>query len=208
MRPPRKKSRRAPLLCLIQFSVVLLSVNRDLNGNAVLRSRRRRIRQHRFSAVAVQPLTLDDRGKVLVADIQIDIAADACDLALLGMLPDGIAALDVIGSVRHERGDPLCCYWSSVKVKISSTVVPKSFAISIASFREGLYCPFSSRMIVSRRTPVSSASSDWLMFKRARCSLIFVNSSAMDLFLAGRCAVKEQEQDAPNRKHCADHDHN
>ena len=109
------------MLCLIQFSAVLLSVNRDLNGDAVLRSRRRRIQ---ILTMAIQSLCLDDRGKVLVADIKIDVAVDACDLALLGMLPDavcaavvrlvnpvrqpdGIAALDVIGGVRHERGPSL-----------------------------------------------------------------------------------------------------
>ena len=106
------------MLCLIQFSAVLLSVNRDLNGDAVLRSRHRRIQ---LLTIAIQSLCLDDRGKVLVADIEIDVAVDACDLAFLGMLPDTVcagvirlvtpvcqpdrvAALDAIGSVRHERG--------------------------------------------------------------------------------------------------------
>jgi hypothetical protein len=109
------------MLYLIQFSAVLLSVNRDLNGDAVLRSRRKRIWQDFFLAIAVQSLCLDDRGKVLVADIEIDVTVDACDLAFLGMLPDAVCAsviglihpvcqldrvarLDVIGSVRHERG--------------------------------------------------------------------------------------------------------
>ena len=59
----------------------------------------------------------------------------------------------------------------------SSTVVPKNFAISIASFSEGLYSPFSSRTIVSRRTPIFSASSLCLMSSWARYSLIFVCST-------------------------------
>ena len=77
------------LYALFSFPAVLLAVNSDLNGNAVLRSRRRRIR---LLAVAVQPLCPDDRGKVLVADIQINIAVDAVHAAFLGMLPDTVCA--------------------------------------------------------------------------------------------------------------------
>ena len=77
------------MLCLIQFSAVLLSVNRDLNRDAVLRSRRRRIQ---FLTVSIQPLRLDDRGKVLIADVKIDIAVDTVHAAFLGMLPDTVCA--------------------------------------------------------------------------------------------------------------------
>ncbi len=109
------------MLCLIQFSAVLLAVNSDFNCDAVLRSRRRRIRQDFLLAVSVQPLCLDDGRKIFVADVQINIAVDAIYAAFLGMLPDAVcaavvglvipvckpdrvAALDVIGGVRHERG--------------------------------------------------------------------------------------------------------
>ena len=106
------------MLCLIQFSAILLSVNRDLNGDAVLR---RRCRRSRLLAVAVQPLRLDDGREILVADVEIDIAVNAVHAAFLGMLPDTVCAgvislgapvrqpdrvatLDVIGGMRRERG--------------------------------------------------------------------------------------------------------
>ena len=63
--------------------------------------------------------------------------------------------------------------YSSSKEKISSTDTPNTFAISIASFRDGLYCPFSRRMIVSRLTPTFSARSPCFMSSLARYSLSF-----------------------------------
>ena len=119
--PTENNSRRAQISSLIQFSAIFLAVNRDLNRDAVIGSRRRRIRQNFLLSVAIQFLRPDDRGEILVTDVQINIAADACDLALFRMLPDavcttvirlvnpmrqpdGVAALDVIGGMRHERG--------------------------------------------------------------------------------------------------------
>ena len=124
------------MLCLIQFSAVLLAVNSDFDCDAVLRSRRRRIR---LLAVAVQPLRLDDGREILVADIEIDVAVDACDLAFLGMLPntvcagvirlvtpvcqpDSVVGLDVIGGMCRERG--------------CRTVQPDKIARCLHSFKE------------------------------------------------------------------------
>ena len=42
---------------------------------------------------------------------------------------------------------------SGMNLKISSTGFPKTAAISIANFNDGLYFPFSRAPIVSRRTP-------------------------------------------------------
>ena len=44
-----------------------------------------------------------------------------------------------------------------LKTKISSIGVFTALEISIANFSDGLYCAFSRRMIVSRRTPTISA---------------------------------------------------
>ena len=48
--PAEKKSRRALLLCLIQFSAVLLAVNSDLNRDAVRNNTHRRLGQDYFLA--------------------------------------------------------------------------------------------------------------------------------------------------------------
>ena len=107
---------RGVFLRLIQFSTVFLPVNDNFNRNAVIRNRCRRICQGFLLAVSIQPLTLDNGREILIADIQIHITVDASDLALLRMLPDaicaaviglidpvrqpnGVAALDIIGSV-------------------------------------------------------------------------------------------------------------
>lgn len=97
-----EKSPTALFSRLIQFSAVLLAAYSNLDRDAVIGSRHRRIRQNFLLAVAIQFLRPDDRGEILVTDVQINIAADACDLALFRMLPDGVAALDVIGGMRHE----------------------------------------------------------------------------------------------------------
>ena len=44
-------------------------------------------------------------------------------------------------------------------MNISSIGAPTALEISTASFSDGLYCAFSRRMIVSRRTPTMTASS-------------------------------------------------
>ena len=104
---------------LIQFAAILLTVHSYLDSDTVIRSSNRRIRKIFLLAESVQSLILDDCGKILVADIQIHIAVDACNLALAAVLPDGIgtavvglidpvgkpngvAALDIIGSVGSE----------------------------------------------------------------------------------------------------------
>ena len=110
---------RGVFLRLIQFSTVFLPVNGNFNRNAVIRNRCRRICQGFLLAVSIQPLTLDNGREILIADIQIHITVDASDLALLRMLldaicaaviglidpvrqPNGVAALDIIGSVGSE----------------------------------------------------------------------------------------------------------
>jgi hypothetical protein len=62
----------------------------------------------------------------------------------------------------------------SVKMKSSSIVVLRAFAISWASFKEGLYFPFSRYTMVSLRTLTILARSSWVRSYRALNSLIFV----------------------------------
>ena len=102
---------------MMERSAIFLTVNRDLDRDAVIDSRR--IRQDFLLAVAIQPLALDNRGKILVADIEIDIAIDAVHAAFLGVLqdtvsagiirlvtpvrqPDRVAGFDVTGGMRRE----------------------------------------------------------------------------------------------------------
>ena len=51
---------------------------------------------------AVQSLALDDGREILIADIQIHIAVDTCNLALLRMLPDAVSTA-VVGLVHPVR---------------------------------------------------------------------------------------------------------
>ena len=86
----------------IQFSTVFLHVNGNLNRNAVIRNRCRRICQGFLLAVSIQTLTLDNGRKILIADIQIHIAVDTSNLTLFRMLPDAISTT-VIGLVDPVR---------------------------------------------------------------------------------------------------------
>ncbi len=56
----------------------------------------------------------------------------------------------VIGQRRSEK-------WNYLKIKISSIGASTALEMSIANFKDGLYCAFSKRIIVSRRTPTCSA---------------------------------------------------
>lgn len=56
------------------------------------------------------------------------------------------------------------CYEIYLKMNISSIGSPTALEISIANLREGLYCAFSKRIIVSRRTPTCAANCSCVKF--------------------------------------------
>ncbi len=116
-------------IVLLFHKRALVGVRADLDGSRhggillILGFVRRRCRS---LPLAIQPLTLDDGRKILIADIQIDVAVDAIYTALLGILPDAVSAaiiglvtpvcqqdripgLDIIGGMRRERGYFLSC---------------------------------------------------------------------------------------------------
>jgi len=74
-------------LCLIQFSRVFLSVNSNLNGNAVIRQRCR----SRSSSVAVQYLCLNPFRIIDIAFVEVNVTADTVNLAFAGVLPDAVS---------------------------------------------------------------------------------------------------------------------
>ena len=57
---------------------------------------------------AIQPLTLDNGREILIADIQIHIAVDTCNLALFTVLPDAVstAVIGLIDPVRQPDRVP------------------------------------------------------------------------------------------------------
>ena len=94
--PARKKSR------FHKRSLVSVIADGDSNCGGIQYIGRRR---GRFRP-AVQSLILDDCEKILVADIQIHIAVDACNLAFAAVLPDGVgtAVVGLIYPVRKPNG--------------------------------------------------------------------------------------------------------
>lgn len=65
-------------------------------------------------------------------------------------------------------------FYSSSNMNNVSIFVCSAFAMSWASFRLGLYLPFSRKTMVSLRTPTFLAKSSWVKSKRALNSLILV----------------------------------
>lgn len=89
-----------------------------------------------------------------------------------------------------------CDFFSNEKM--SSTVVLNTLAMSIASFKEGLYLPFSRLPIVSRRTPTSFASSACCILRslRSSWSLVFnigINGAAKNAMKMANAILADDE---------------
>lgn len=84
---------------LLQCTLVAVLANLHSHGNIGIRYIGRRCRS---LPPAIHPLTLDNGREILIADIQIHIAVDTCNLALLKMLPDAVSTA-VVGLVHPVR---------------------------------------------------------------------------------------------------------